>query len=846
MKILARLALAFALLTLAASGAAWAATGGGVVVGLQLEPPILDPTIAAAAAIKDVTFPTVYEGLVRLGPGGQVEPLLATSWSVSPDGLSYTFHLRPSVRFQDGESFDAQAVKVSLDRARAPGSTNAQRPRFDAIAEVRPLDRLTVELRLKRRDGGLLQVLGWGDAAMVAPRSAAGDALQPVGTGPFRFVRWRRGYSIELARNAAYWGPPPHLERVTYRFIADPAAALDALEAGDVDIFPAFPAPESVRRLQADPRFTVGLAPSEGKVIMALNNARSPLSDIRVRRALSYAIDRRAVIDGGVFGLGQPIGSHYPPQDPGYVDLTGRYPYDPARARALLAAAGYPHGLALTLKLPPVAYARRSGEIVAAMLADVGVKVRIIDVEWAQWLDQVFGRHDYDMTIVDHVEPMDYDIYGRDSYYFGYHSPALQASLRALDDTTDPARRNALLGDIQRRIAEDAVNVFLFEPPDVGVWNARLKAVWAPTPVGDVDLDAARWDGPPPRTAGGGGGSPDWLWAIILAPIAAGLGFCIARVSPGYLAGRALALALTLAAASVLIFLLVQIVPGDPARYMMGLNADPEALHTLRAQLGLDAPAWRRYLGWVAGALHGDLGLSYTYRVPVLGLIDERLAVSLPLTLYALALSTAAAVAGSVWSAARPGGIADRAIGVLGQLGVSAPNFWIGMMLVVLFAAGLHWLPAGGFPGWAGGPGPALAALTLPALALAAPQAAVLCRVLRAELLSAMEADYIRTARARGLTRTQALVSHALPNAAAASLTILGLQFSFLLAGAVIVENVFALPGLGRLVLEAVNQRDLIVVQNVVVVLVLAVTVASFAVDLVASALDPRLGRTRG
>jgi peptide/nickel transport system substrate-binding protein len=401
-----------------------AAGAGELVVGLQLEPPTLDPTSGAAAAIKDVAFQTLYEGLVRLGPGGEVRPWLATGWTVSPDGLTYRFRLRPGVRFHDGAPFDAEAVRFSLDRARASTSTNSQKARFGLIAEIATPDPLTVEVKLKRRSSTFLQVLGWGDAAILSPRSAATDATAPVGTGPFRFQAWRRGEDVSLVRNPAYWGAEPHVARLRFRFLADPTAAEAALKAGDVDAFPAFPAPEAVSALARDPRFVVRVGPSEGETLLAINERSGPLADLRVRRALDFAIDRRAVIQGAMSGYGQPIGSHYPPQDPGYVDLTGLYPHDPAHARALLAQAGYPHGLDLTLKLPPPAYARRSGEIIAAELAQAGVRVRIEDVEWAQWLADVFGRHDYQLTIVSHVEPLDYDIYGRDDYYFGDRSAA--------------------------------------------------------------------------------------------------------------------------------------------------------------------------------------------------------------------------------------------------------------------------------------------------------------------------------------------------------------------------------------------------------------------------------------
>ena len=635
---------------------AYARPADTLVIGLQLEPPTLDPTSGAAAPIKDVVFPTLFEGLVRLGPGGSVRPWLATGWTVSADQLTYSFRLRPGVRFQDGAPFDAAAVKFSLDRARAATSTNSQKTRFQVIASIETPDPMTVVIRLKRRSSTFLQVLGWGDAVILSPRSAAHDITHPIGTGPFRFVDWRRGEAVTLERNPDYWGAGPHVQRLVFRFLADPTAALAALRAGDVDAFPGFPAPEAIAELRRDPRFTVRIGPSEGETLVAINERVKPLADVRVRRALSYAIDRRAVIQAAMFGYGQPIGSHYPPQDLGYVDLTGLYPHDPARARALLAEAGYPHGLTLTLKLPPPTYARRSGEVIAAQLAQAGVRVRIADVEWAQWLSDVFGRHDYDLTIVSHVEPLDYAIYGRDDYYFGYSSPVAKALLAEIEGAPDPAVRMQALQDLQRQIATDAVNVFLFEAPAIGVWTSRLTDIWAPTPVTLFDYASARFTAPAGRdeeaAVGGGRIAEGLMVALLLAAVIAAAW----RAGPAYLAGRALALAATLLAASVIVFLLVQVAPGDPARAMMGLNADPASLHAVRLELGLEGPAWRRYLAWMAGLARGDFGISYTYRVPVGPLIAERLAVSAPLTLYAATLSTLAALGIGLVSAARPGG----------------------------------------------------------------------------------------------------------------------------------------------------------------------------------------------
>ncbi|MAY62274.1 MAG: peptide ABC transporter [Rhizobiales bacterium] len=310
-----------------------------------------------------------------------------------------------------------------------------------------------------------------------------------------------------------------------------------------------------------------------------------------------------------------------------------------------------------------------------------------------------------------------------------------------------------------------------------------------------------------------------------------------------YFLRRLTALLLTMFAASIVVFLVTEIIPGDPASFMMGINADPQAVAALRTELGLDQPVATRYLAWLLGMLQGDFGQSYTYKVPVSELVGDRIMVSLPLTLYALALSTLIAFPAGVISAARRNTTADFAVIGATQLGVAIPNFWFAMLLVLAFAVNLHWFSAGGFPGWDAGFLEGMKALTLPAVALALPQASILARVMRSSLLDTLDEDFVRTARAKGLTRSQTLWRHALRNALIPVLTIVGLQFSFLLAGGIIIENVFYLPGLGRLVFQAITQRDLIVVRSVIILLVFAVVAVTFLVDMAYAAADPRLRR---
>lgn len=314
-----------------------------------------------------------------------------------------------------------------------------------------------------------------------------------------------------------------------------------------------------------------------------------------------------------------------------------------------------------------------------------------------------------------------------------------------------------------------------------------------------------------------------------------------------FLVKRLLSLSLTLIAATIIIFILIEVVPGDPASFMMGLSTNTGAADALRVELGLNLSAWDRYFNWLSGMLVGDFGISYTYRIPVSELILDRITVSLPLTIYALMLSTLIAIPVGVISASKRGSVADTFLMGTAQVGVAIPNFWFAILLVLLFSTTLQWFSAGGFPGWEAGFFAVLKSLNLPAISLALPQAAILSRVMRSSVLEVMDEDYIRTAQAKGLTKRQALLRHGLRNAMIPVLTILGLQFSFLLAGGIIIESIFSLPGLGRLVFQAIAQRDLIVVKSIVTLLVMAVVMITFIVDLAYAWIDPRLrdgGRT--
>lgn len=308
-----------------------------------------------------------------------------------------------------------------------------------------------------------------------------------------------------------------------------------------------------------------------------------------------------------------------------------------------------------------------------------------------------------------------------------------------------------------------------------------------------------------------------------------------------FLARRVAALAVTLLATALIIFVVLEILPGDPAAVVLGMNATPETLAALRAEFGLDRPAPERFVRWIGGLLTGDLGTSYTYRVEVAALIAERMAVTLPLALAAILLASAIGIPLGVIAAARPRGWRDTGVTLFSQVGLAVPDFWVGILLVLLFAVGLNWLPSGGFPGWDQGLAAALPSLVLPTVALALPQAAILARVTRSATLEALQEDWVRTARAKGLTWSRTLRRHVLRNALVPVVTMLGVRFSFMVAGAIVIENVFSLPGLGRLMFQAIGQHDIIVVKDLVVVFAAMVILVNFLVDIAYGIVDPRL-----
>jgi peptide/nickel transport system substrate-binding protein len=491
---LVALAAAVAAAGLAAPAQAQPKVRNAVTLAMVLEPPGMDPTVAPAAAIGEIVHYNVLEGLTKVNVDGSVTPLLAESWTMDPDGKSYTFKLRRGVKFHDGEAFDASDVKFSFERAKDDKSTNkAKKAVFDNIRRVDTPDAHTVILTLENADPNFLFRMGENTAVILDPKTAVGTATRPVGTGPFTFDDWKKGNSVTLKKWPGFRDAKSvKLERATFRFINDPAARVAALLAGDIDGVPRLDAPQAVKQLQADKRFVVSIGSTAGKGIVAINNRKKPFDDVRVRRAIMHAIDRKAFIDGVLEGLATPIGSHFAPTDAGYVDLTAMTPHDPDKARALLKEAGVTTPLNVTLTLPPPQYARKGGEVIAAQLAKVGIVARIENVEWAQWLGGAF-KGSFDLTIINHVEPLDYMQYANTGYYWGYDSKAYRDLTARYAATSNAKDRAKLFADIQKLIAADQVNAFVFNPAQVAVARKGLKGLWSSSPIFANDLAAVSW-----------------------------------------------------------------------------------------------------------------------------------------------------------------------------------------------------------------------------------------------------------------------------------------------------------------------------------------------------------------
>lgn len=463
--------------------------GGEVTVAITADPPGWDPTVSTSQEIARVMYHNVFEGLVRLDRTGAIVPALAESWEVSDDGLTWTFKIREGVKFHDGSDLQLSDVVAAFERATDPDAGHTNPSYYAAIERVAEGEGNTVVFTLSEPSSSLLYNLARPDSIIYPAAKADSQRSEPVGTGPFKFVSYLEGSEVRLEKFEDYYLPGvPYLDAVTFKIIPDPNARFAALQAGDIDLIGVALPPEQYLQLQDNPdlKGTEGSATTE--ITLAMNNAREPLSNPLVRQAITRAIDKEAIVNGAFFGLGTVIGTHMSPSEAYYIDLEP-YPYDPERAKELLAEAGYPDGFEITFELPePYNIERRTGEVIAQQLAEVGIRVDLSVVEWATWIERIFLGGDYDMTIIGHSEPRDINVYGNPDYYYHYDNPRVRELLAEIERTPDEAGQNALYQEIARIIADDAVNVWVFSPPYLVAARSDIYGFWTDQPTPAIDM----------------------------------------------------------------------------------------------------------------------------------------------------------------------------------------------------------------------------------------------------------------------------------------------------------------------------------------------------------------------
>jgi peptide/nickel transport system substrate-binding protein len=464
--------------------------GGSITIAQGVEPPGLDPTTATSAVIPRVVYSNILEGLVKIDRNGKIAPALVRDFKISKDGKEYTFILKKGVKFHDGKPFDAEDVKFTFERLMDPKTATAHPEYYKDIDSVQVVDSHTVKIKMKNVNSMFLFNLARPDSIIVNKQAVDRLKSAPIGTGPFKFVEWVRGDHITLAKFDDYHRKGiPYIDKVTFNFIGDPSAQIASLKAGDIDVIAYDVSPENALLLEKDPKFKVLNGYTTTKVILSTNNSRKPFNDVRIRRAMAHAIDRTALIKGAMSGYGVPIGSHMDPGNPYYIDLTPYYPYNPEKAKQLLKEAGYADGFEAVIKLPErYVYARRSGEIIADMFSQVGIRLKIELTEWGQWIDRVFKNADYDLTVIGHAEPFDINIYANPKYYFRYDSPKFQETLKKAEMEADPKIRKELYIACQKIITEDTVNGFLYVLPSLPTMKKEIMNWWKDYPMTAVDV----------------------------------------------------------------------------------------------------------------------------------------------------------------------------------------------------------------------------------------------------------------------------------------------------------------------------------------------------------------------
>ena len=490
-------ALALTACSAGSAGSAGSGSGSGsdktdVTVALTGAPVNLDFTKTAGAAIPQALMTNVYEGLVRVDQSGEIVPLLAEDWEVSEDRKTYTFTLQEGVTFSNGDEFDAEDVKFSLERVKTDWTTTLK-AKMDVVESVEVTSPTEVAVHLSRPSNAWLFDMATPVGAIFSPDGVADLANAPVGTGPFTVESWKQNENIVLETRDDYWGETPEVEQVTLQYFADATATTNALRTGDVDAIVNLQAPELVETFEGDDQYTVTAGTSSGEVSLSFNNRVAPFDDVRVRQAVLYALDRQAIIDTAWNGYGSLVATYATPTDPYYVDLNDEYPYDPEKAKQLLKEAGA-ENLSITYTVPTRPYAQSVSEIVVSQLKEVGIDVTIQSSEFpAVWLDEVFTNHNYQMTTVLAVEARDLlTVFNNPDYYIGYDNSKI-APIAAAADEADEQGYISGMQDVQKQIVADAASGVLFLFPNIVITQADLEGMPENSIVESLDLTGLSW-----------------------------------------------------------------------------------------------------------------------------------------------------------------------------------------------------------------------------------------------------------------------------------------------------------------------------------------------------------------
>ena len=652
---------------------------------------------------------------------------------------------------------------------------------------------------------------------------AKGDAVlrnHDAGSGPFRMVEWKKDDHLTLERDPRYYvAGLPRVERLVYRPIADENARTTALRTGEVDIELDVP-PRDIAKLQHEPRLRVESVPGTFWEYIGFNTRRPPFNDVRVRQAVAWAVDRDTLDKLVKLGRATVLdGGNIPPSHWAYAGLHIYPKRDVARAKQLLAEAGHAGGFRTTLKVgSSFPYQVNAAQVIKQELRDAGIRVHILMQESGLFFDSL-GRHDFDMDVVGWVGFVDpdewtYNLFhsGREVQPAGLLEPGAGQAARARTPRGRPRSPQADLHESRAyRGHRRADGVPLRQQPDLGGFAAGEGLLRAPDRQHDL---------PARRLA----------WGLEVAVL-------------GYLLKRLATLVPMLLGVSVVAFALVRLVPGDTVTAMLGARYNEKEAATLRQEYGLDRSEPAQYLIWLGKVARGNLGKSRFTGTPVTEAIGERLPVTLELAGIALLIALGVGVPLGTVSAMFRQRPPDYAANLGGLVGISVPGFWLGTMLVLVFALGLGWLPSGGFTPLSQGLGANLRHMILPGIALGGAVTGVVLRMTRSSMLEVLDRDYVRVARAKGLPWRTVVVKHALRNAFIPVLTIIGIQAGYLLGGSVVIEQVFSLPGIGRLAFQALGNRDYPLFQATVLFIATSFITLNLAVDLLYAWLDPRLRR---